>query len=379
MENYNITNKDTQLELATQTVDHEAINEQRSVMTTDIDTAVTSDIDTKEERNRTSKDICVQTERTTVMLNIGETYDIRDITNNGIKIQINSSATFVTPHLFLNERETLDLTQEILVAKNVDDTSNKPITNNSRIVEVVQEQSTSTTSKKNNDIETNVGPILEYAQEPVLPLVKACAPLTSIIPNLSYYVELALNETPEQPPDGLTIDESAAIRLYTMEWTGKQRSLYSMLNRTLKYDPRDNLRPYFKYLKLFLTALAKLPCVPQSTVWRGVTKDMSAQLPPGTPVIWWAFSSCTTSLPVLENKMYLGTMGNRTLFSVEAINGRTIRAHSHFVTEDEILLLPGTQMVVQSQFSPADNLHIVHLRQIVPTDVLLELPFEGMW
>ena len=75
--------------------------------------------------------------------------------------------------------------------------------------------------------------------------------------------------------------------------------------------------------------------------------------------------------------MYLGNTGNRTLFSVEAINGRAIRAHSHFATEDEILLLPGTYMIVQSQFSPAPDLHIIHLKQIIPDEVLLEAPFEG--
>jgi hypothetical protein len=183
---------------------------------------------------------------------------------------------------------------------------------------------------------------------------------------------------PEQPSDGLTIDESAAIRLYTIEWEGPHRSLYSMLNRTLKYDDHEHLRPYFKYLKLFVTALAKFPCVPPLTVWRGVTKNMSAEFPAGTPVTWWAFSSCTTALAVLENNMYLGNTGNRTLFSVEAINGRTVRAHSHFVTEDEILLLPGTHMIVQSQFSPASDLHIIHLKQVIPEEVLLEAPFEGI-
>ncbi|CAF3602700.1 unnamed protein product [Rotaria sp. Silwood1] len=75
--------------------------------------------------------------------------------------------------------------------------------------------------------------------------------------------------------------------------------------------------------------------------------------------------------------MYLGSEGERTLFSVEAINGRTVQAHSHFVTEDEILLLPGTHMEVQSQFSPATDLHIIHLKQIKPVATLLELQFEG--
>ena len=249
--------------------------------------------------------------------------------------------------------------------------------NNRRIVETIAEESNLRKTNIINNITADLGPIVEYAKAPLLPLVKACAPLTDIIHNLAFYVQMALNETPEEPPDGLTIDESAAIRLYTIEWDEPYQSLYLMLNQTLKQDHREHLRPYFKYLKLFLTALVKLPCVPQSTIWRGVTKNLSAKFPPATPVTWWAFSSCTTELTVLENNMYLGNVGDRTLFSVEVINGRTIRAHSHFVTEDEILLLPGTHMIVQSQFSPAPNLHIIHLKQVIPEEVLLAPPFEG--
>jgi hypothetical protein len=114
------------------------------------------------------------------------------------------------------------------------------------------------------------------------------------------------------------------------------------------------------------------------TVWRGVTQNLSSDFLPGTPVTWWSFSSCTTELTVLENNMYLGDNGERTLFSIEVINGRTVRPHSHFVTEDEILLLPGTHMVVQSQFSPAPDLNIIHLKQMIPEEMLLEPPFEGI-
>jgi hypothetical protein len=151
-----------------------------------------------------------------------------------------------------------------------------------------------------------------------------------------------------------------------------------MLNHTLKTGTREELHPYFKYLKLFLTALVKLPCVKPLTVWRGITKNLSAQFAPGTLATLWSFSSCTTSLTVLENSTDFGNTGARTLFSVEAINGRIIRDHSHFVTEDEILLLPGTHMIVQSQFSPAPELHIIHLKQIIPQETLLEPPFEGI-
>jgi hypothetical protein len=273
----------------------------------------------------------------------------------------------------LNEEEIYDQNQET----NVSDINISRTTKNQRMVDAAIKEQNQLDQNTIDDIEVALGPVVGYAEEPLLPLAEACDPLIDIIHDMLLYVQMALDGTPEEPPEGLTIDESAAIRLYTIEWTGKHRSLYSMLNHTLKKDSREHLRPYFKYMKLFLTALAKLPCVPPSTVWRGVTKNVSAEFPPGTPVTWWAFSSCTTELTVLENNMYLGNTGSRTLFSVEAINGRTVRAHSHFVTEDEILLLPGTHMIVQSQFSPAPDLHIIHLKQVIPEEVLLEPPFEG--
>ena len=224
-------------------------------------------------------------------------------------------------------------------------------------------------------------PIAGYAFEPILPIEEACKPLISIVARLEAHVWIA-KQNSKNPADGLTQDESAAIRLYTMEWdTGVDEprgSLYVHLNRTLKLVDRIKLRPWFRYLKLFLTALAKLPSAPHQTVWRGVRKDHSADYPPGTEVTWWAFSSCTTSLSVLESDLYLGNVGTRTLFSIETINGRTIRSHSHFTTEDEILLLPGTFFEVKSRLNPAPDLHIIHLQQKIPPHVLLEPPFEGI-
>jgi hypothetical protein len=260
----------------------------------------------------------------------------------------------------MDGEETLDQ-KEVLIP--VEDTTEEPNVTATNIV---------------NGIRADHGPIVGYAEEPLLPLAEACASLTNILHDLSFYVQMALNETPEKPSDELTIDESAAIRLYTIQWEEPHRSLHSMLNDTLKNDDCENLRPYFKYLKLLLTALAKLPCVPPLIIWRGVRKNMSAEYPPGIPITWWTFSSCTTSLTVLENNKYLGNTGNRTLFSVKTINGRSIRDHAHRATEDEVLLLPGTHMETESQFSPVPDLYIIHLKQVTPKKVLLEPPFEGI-
>ena len=251
------------------------------------------------------------------------------------------------------------------------------MTNNRRIVEIIVGKEKSRVKRTNSDVREGPAPIVGYTDEPTLSLLEACTPLTDTIHNLSFYAQMALGETPKKPPDGLTVDESAAIRLYTMEWEKPHRSLYFMLNRALLKGDRELLRPYFNYLKLFLTALVKLPCVPHSIIWKGVTKNLSAQFSTGSQVTWWSFASCTTELATLKNNTYLNNGGDRTLFSVEANNGRAIRAHSHYATEDEILLLPGTQMIVQSQISPEADLHIIHLKQIIPEEILLEPPFRG--
>ncbi|CAF1939994.1 unnamed protein product [Rotaria magnacalcarata] len=224
-----------------------------------------------------------------------------------------------------------------------------------------------------------LGPIIGYAQEPLLTLDQTCVPLVGILNDIREHVLVALQHTPAEPANGLTYDESAAIRLYTMEWIDADKSLYSILNRTLRTADRDSLKPWYKYLKLFLTALSKIPCEPQQVIWRGVRSNISDEFPTDALVTWWAFSSCTTSLRVLENDLYLGNVGARTLFSIEAFNARNIRYHSFFGDEDEMLMLPGTYMQVQSQFNPASDLYIVHLKQQIPNEMLLEPPFKNAW
>ena len=102
-------------------------------------------------------------------------------------------------------------------------------------------------------------PIKQYAKEPLVPLREACEPLRDIIDeDLSQNIEIALINSREGE-NGLTKQESAALHLYTMEWDVSERSLYAVLNRTLRAVDRKALIPWHKYLKLLLTAFFKLP------------------------------------------------------------------------------------------------------------------------
>ena len=343
----------------------EALITKHSPTMTESAAATLNNTNLNDQSQRVQENIAVQVELTKIITT--------DEQSSDSSIDRDSLHTVHRLYVTTNAEDVLD--HESIARENSANAPDVSLSKNRRVVDLTIERLISTGSGATGA--TDLGPVMGYAEEPLLPLFKACVPLTDIIHNLSFYVEMALKETSEEPPDGLTIDESAAIRLYTMEWDETYPSLYLMLNHTLTKADREHLRPYFKFLKLFLTALVKLPCIPPLTIWRGVTKNLSAQFPPDTQVTWWGFSSCTTELGVLENNVYLGDTGDRTLFSVEAINGRAIRAHSHYSTEDEILLLPGTQMVVKSQLSPASDLHIIHLVQIKPQEMLLEPPFEG--
>jgi hypothetical protein len=74
----------------------------------------------------------------------------------------------------------------------------------------------------------------------------------------------------------------------------------------------------------------------------------------------------------------LGNVGTRILVFIETINARTIRFHSHFTAEDEILLLPATVFEVKSQLNSASDLYIIHLQKKTPSYTLLEPPFAGI-
>jgi hypothetical protein len=97
-------------------------------------------------------------------------------------------------------------------------------------------------------------PISGYENVTVKSLDDACEPIKDLFDQkLKQYITTAKINSME-PEDNLSPDESASIHLYTIEWNVHEKSLYMVLNRTLRLADRTKLQPWFKYLKLFLTA-----------------------------------------------------------------------------------------------------------------------------
>ncbi|CAF3306627.1 unnamed protein product [Rotaria socialis] len=221
-----------------------------------------------------------------------------------------------------------------------------------------------------------IAPIGGYEEMPLVTLEKAVEPLVSILPAVQSHAYVAKQRC-ENPADGLTQDESASIMLYTMGWKPRDKCLYVALNNALRSpDRQQSLEPWYLFLRLFLNALFRLPPLPK-TAYRGVKLDLSERYTKGKTIVWWGFSSCTTTIGVLKSALFLGTTGARTMFTLQCLSARNIQNHSYFPAEDEVLLMAATQFKVMSCLNQ-DNLHIIQLEETIPPFPLLQpVPIVG--
>ncbi len=87
-------------------------------------------------------------------------------------------------------------------------------------------------------------------------------------------------------------------------------------------------------------------------------------------------NSCAISVSVIEQ--FIGqTPGTRTIFSTEVINAKYTREHDYFKGEDEIILPPGTHRKVINKIQSAQDLTIIHLRDVTyPFPLVIASPFN---
>jgi hypothetical protein len=207
------------------------------------------------------------------------------------------------------------------------------------------------------------GPISGVMQVAPLPLAAAVA--QTRISGLDAFVSSARSfgeVKARTDPNGLVADEIGAIHLYTAEC-----ELYATLNRLLRAQDRNALKPFFPYMRLLLCARAKLPRY-SGNVWRGVIgKDLRASYPKGKELDWWGFSSTTKQMSVLLNPTFLGQSGVRTVFLIEIASAVDIQRYSAFqgtASEAEVLIFPGTKLVVVDSMDMGNSLFQVHLREV---------------
>jgi len=147
-----------------------------------------------------------------------------------------------------------------------------------------------------------------------------------------------------------------------MEWEPDETCLYRVLNEALSSEDRNKLKPWFPYLKLFLTALHKLPSF-EGLVWRNVKADISENYQQGQTGIWWGITSTTTDTKMFESEHIADTHRSRTLFLIECKHGKCIKQHSMFRKEKEIVLMPGFHFETLSKLDLGDGSFMVNIKE----------------
>ena len=202
-----------------------------------------------------------------------------------------------------------------------------------------------------------------YEDMPLVSIEEAVKPLVPFVRDVERKAHNAKQRRPSTQ-NYLSPDESVSTTLYTKEWKPHDDSLYFILNRNLRTDDRQQLKAWFLYLKLIITALSRLPPTINRTIYRGVRLDLSYLYPLGKTFVWWGFSSCTTNISILQNEHFFGKNHPRTLFNIDSQSGRDIHCYSYTPMETEVLLLAGTQFTVIGHLDQGSDLHIIPLKEV---------------
>jgi hypothetical protein len=212
----------------------------------------------------------------------------------------------------------------------------------------------------------NESPVYGVQDAEDMPLEEACTVAKAACGQLATWnLELALaaaaravkrlEKNGELAP--LLRDEARAVHVYTQD-----SLFYKELNKRLRLRDRESLKPFFPYLKQFLNGLHRL-APEDDTVYRGVRLDLSAKYGKGNDLVWWAFSSATSTAEVLNNDTFLGPVGDRTLFSIKVHRCVNVRRYSAIGNEDERLILPGTAFHVKSHLALGNGLTMIQLEE----------------
>jgi hypothetical protein len=181
-----------------------------------------------------------------------------------------------------------------------------------------------------------------YQNEPLVSLEEALKPFDGEIDGLSGYIHEAKSKCHYPSEHNLSRDESAAIYIYTMRWG--PGCLYDRLHAAWSSKNPAALKPWFKYLKLFRTALDKLPNA-KTEVWQGIAYDehMKDKLNSKSLPLFSSMGSCSTS----EHEMrdYLHKKGDKKtiLIGYESVNGKIVTGYTASNSK-EVMLWPGAKV-----------------------------------
>jgi hypothetical protein len=94
-------------------------------------------------------------------------------------------------------------------------------------------------------------------------------------------------------------------------------------------------------------------------VWRGVRGNIGSDFREETEHTWWSMNSCSSQINVAE--CFAGENGS--LFCIHTIYGKDITAYSAYQGEEEVVLMPGIRLCVQSTSICDNGVFLVQLNE----------------
>lgn len=142
---------------------------------------------------------------------------------------------------------------------------------------------------------------------------------------------------------GLTQDEAASVCLYTLG-----SDFYTMLNDALWKPDNDDVKPFLPYLALLRKALGKMKADAKTICFRGASSD-HVQYEEGETIVWWGVTSITHCEDVARG------FAEDVLIKCEVSRAIPVSHLSEFPGEEELLVFPGTQLVVEKVEKPKEG------------------------
>ncbi|CAF5142315.1 unnamed protein product, partial [Rotaria magnacalcarata] len=142
-------------------------------------------------------------------------------------------------------------------------------------------------------------------------------------------------------------------------------TLYQLISQDFRSQEESTSKLWFPYLKLFYTAVNKLPNA-HTHVWRSIPENMTKELNKKDEIICWSITSCSSSIDVINELSQI----NSRLLKIETATGKNISNYSNSPDQHEVILCPGTRVrLLRNDLpDPMSLIDIVYLQEITDTN-----------
>lgn len=181
-----------------------------------------------------------------------------------------------------------------------------------------------------------------YRDEPLVSLEEALQTFQGNINHLSNQIAEAKRKCRQSSTHGLTLDESAAIYLYSM--SNDSDSVYAHLQRSWEANDRHLMKPWLRYLRLFFHGVEKLPSV-KGEVWQGIPyNDQSIdQLTANAKTSYTMMGSAVTSFHEVHDYFDQSRVARRILIGYNQVDGKDVDGYTA-PNFPSVLLQPGLKL-----------------------------------